>query len=232
MKVQDQTQRQHRKPMNAWRTKTRAWMGALLLAMCCIMAAPAMSESGWTALFDGKTLAGWKNNGQEKWVVDQGTILCASTVGHYGYLTTEKTYKNFNLRLRFKGEKAGNSGVFLRSRIIGDNPEHGPDIEGMQVEVDPTVGNHTGGLYESGGRGWLIQPTPEGEKALKPLGEWNLLEISAHGNHIVTKLNGIQTVDYTDAAPRFTEGVIGLQIHTGGGVQVRWKDIEIQESEN
>src|SRR6266571_5446624 len=229
MKVQAQTRRQQRRAMNPWRTKLRPWMGALLLAMFCIIAAPAMSQRGWTSLFDGKTLGGWKNNGQEKWSVDQGTILCASTVGHYGYLTTEKTYKNFNLRLRFKGEKGGNSGVFLRSRIIGDNPEHGPDIEGMQVEVDPTVGNHTGGLYESGGRGWVAVPTPEGEKALKR-GTWNDLEVSVQGAHIITRLNGVRIVDYTDPSPKFTEGAIALQIHTGGGVKMRWKEIYIKES--
>jgi Domain of Unknown Function (DUF1080) len=185
-------------------------------------------EGGWVALFNGKDLTGWKNNGAEKWVTEDGTILCESTAGKYGYLTTEKTYRDFNLRLRFKGEAKGNSGVFVRSRILGIDPEHGPDIEGMQIEVDPSVGRHTGGLYESGGRGWLIQPTAEGERALKP-GEWNELEVSAHGNHIVTRLNGMQIVDYTDPAPRFTEGVIALQIHTGGGVRMRWKDIYIQE---
>ena len=71
-------------------------------------------------------------------------------------------------------------------------------------------------------------PTAEGEQALKP-GEWNDLEVSAQGNHIVTKLNSVKIVDYTDLAPKFTEGVIGLQIHTGGGVRMRWKDIFIQE---
>jgi hypothetical protein len=184
--------------------------------------------SAWVALFNGKDLTGWKNNGAEKWVVEDGTILCESTAGKYGYLTTEKTYRDFTLRLRFMGEAKGNSGVFVRSRILGIDPEHGPDIEGMQIEVDPSVGHHTGGLYESGGRGWLIQPTVEGESVLKA-GEWNELEVSAHGNHIVTRLNGIQIVDYTDPAPRFTDGVIGLQIHTGGGVRMRWKDIYIQE---
>ncbi len=188
----------------------------------------APGGSGWVALFNGKDLTGWKNNGAEKWVVEDGTILCESTAGKYGYLTTEKTYRDFNLRLRFKGEAKGNSGVFVRSRIVGIDPEHGPDIEGMQVEVDPSLGNHTGGLYESGGRGWLIQPTAEGERALKP-GEWNLLEVSVHGNRIVTRLNGVPIADYTDTGPKFTDGVIGLQIHTGGGVRMRWKDIYVQE---
>jgi hypothetical protein len=185
-------------------------------------------DKNWVPLFNGKDLSGWKNNGDEKWVVENGTILCESTANKYGYLTTDKTYKDFNLRLKFKGEAAGNSGVFVHAKITGINPQHGPDILGMQVEVDPSVGKHTGGLYESGGRGWVVQPTAEGENALKP-GEWNDLEVSVQGNHIVTRLNGVQVVDYTDPAPKFTEGVIALQIHTGGGVKMRWKDIFVQE---
>jgi len=42
-------------------------------------------------------------------------------------------------------------------------------------------------------------------------------------------LNGVKIVDFVDPAPKFTEGVIGLQIHTGGGVKMRWKDISILE---
>ena len=186
------------------------------------------ASGDWTPLFNGKDLSGWKNNGQEEWVVENGTILCQSIANKYGYLTTEKSFRNFDLRIRFKSEAAGNSGVFLRSRIIGVDPQHGPDIEGMQVEVDPNVGKHTGGLYESGGRGWVSLPTEAGEKELKP-GEWNDLYISAHDNHIVTELNGARIVDFTDAAPKFTDGVVGLQIHTGGGVRMRWKDIYIRE---
>jgi hypothetical protein len=129
--------------------------------------------------------------------------------------------------LKFKSESSGNSGVFFHSKITGVDPAHGPDIEGMQVEVDPSVGKHTGGLYESGGRGWVAQPSEEGEKALKP-GEWNDLEISAQGLHIVTRLNGTKIADYTDTTPKFTDGVIALQIHTGGGVRMRWKDIYVR----
>jgi hypothetical protein len=208
-------------------SKTGAYLAAAIFLSAAVVAlAPA--QSTWVSLFNGKDLTGWKNNGEEKWVVEQGTILCESVANKYGYLTTEKTYRDFNLRLKFKGEAAGNSGVFLRSRIIRIDPEHGPEIEGMQVEVDPNVGKHTGGLYESGGRGWVKMPTAEGKQALKP-GEWNDLEVSVHGNHIVTQLNGVKIVDFTDAAPKFIDGVIGLQIHTGGGVRMRWKDIFIQE---
>jgi hypothetical protein len=201
---------------------------AIVLAVALSALGQAPAEKGWVPLFNGKDLSGWKNNGDEKWVVERGTILCESTANKYGYLTTEKTYRDFELRLKFKGESAGNSGVFLRARITDINPQHGPDILGMQVEVDPTVGKHTGGLYESGGRGWVIMPTPEAEQALK-LGDWNDLEVSALGNHIVTHLNGVKVVDYVDPAPKFTDGVVALQIHTGGGVKMRWKDIFIQE---
>ena len=200
---------------------------ALILLLA--LAAASQERSGWTPLFNGKDLSGWKKNGDEKWVVDQGTILCESTANKYGYLSTEKTYTNFVLRLKFKGEAEGNSGVFIHSRITGIDPQHGPDIEGMQVEVDPGKGKHTGGLYESGGRGWVAMPTPEGENALKP-GEWNDLEVSVQGAHIVTNLNGVTVVDYTDPLPKFADGVIALQIHTGGGVKMRWKNIEVKKN--
>jgi hypothetical protein len=204
-----------------------AYVLASMLILVTASASQPQQQGGWISLFNGKDLSGWKNNGDEKWVVEQGTILCESTANKYGYLTTEKTYRDFDLRLKFKGEAAGNSGVFLRSRIIGIDPQHGPDIEGMQVEVDPNVGKHTGGLYESGGRGWVAMPTAEGEQALKP-GAWNDLEVSVRGPHIITQLNGTKIVDFTDTAPKFTDGVIALQIHTGGGVKMRWKDISIK----
>ena len=200
---------------------------AVVLSSSLAVAGPGKG-SGWVSLFNGKDLTGWQKNGTENWTVQDGAILGESTTNKYGYLTTTKTYRDFNLRLRFKPLAKGNSGVFIRSHITGIDPEHGPDIEGMQIEVDPSVGKHTGGLYESGGRGWVAQPTAAGEQALKP-DAWNELKISAHGNHIVTWLNGVQIVAYNDTAPKFSDGVIGLQLHTGGGVKILFKDIEIQE---
>lgn len=207
--------------------KTSVFLAVMFAGSFVVLAQP-QPKKGWTPLFNGKDLAGWKKNGDEKWMVEQGTILGESTANKYGYLTTAKTYRDFNLRLKFKGEASGNSGVFLHARITGTNPDHGPDIEGMQVEVDPSIGKHTGGLYESGGRGWVVIPTAEGEQALKPAA-WNDLEVSVIGKHIVTRLNGVKIADYSEPAPKFADGVIALQIHTGGGVKMRWKDIFIQE---
>jgi hypothetical protein len=206
-------------------------MKYFILLLCGLMLFPAIvasqtpSGEGWLALFNGQNLDGWRNHGAEKWVVEDGAILGESTVGKYGYLSTEKTYRDFVLRLRFKCETDGNSGVFLRSHITGESPATGPDIQGMQAEIDPT--RHTGALYESGGRGWVALPTPEGERAIKPR-DWNELEIAAEGRHYVTRLNGVQVVDFHDPAPRFTDGVIALQLHTGGGVKIRFKDIYIR----
>jgi hypothetical protein len=71
-------------------------------------------------------------------------------------------------------------------------------------------------------------PTAKGELTLKP-GEWNDLEAAVRGHHIVVRLNGVPVTEYNDASPKFTDGVIGLQIHTGGGVKMRRKDIYIRE---
>ena len=206
----------------------RRWLVALIFGFLMITRAWAQAPAGkgWVSLFNGKDLSGWKNNGQEKWVVDDGALLGESTVGHYSYLTTEKTYSDFALQLKFKPESSGNSGVFTRSRIYGDSPKTGPDIEGMQIEVDPT--RHTGGIYESGHRGWVAMPLPACESAVKPH-DWNDLEIAEEGRHIVTRLNGVQCVDFMDMDQHFTEGIIGLQLHTGGGVKIRYKDIYIKK---
>lgn len=207
------------------------WILAGLLAVALVAgcAAPnsAAQQGAWKSLFNGKNLNGWKAYGAETWAADHGTILGESSSAKYGYLMTRKSYKNFELRLKFNCETVGNSGLFFHSRITGENPKWGPDIEGMQVEIDPR--EHTGGLYESGGRGWVALPTPSGEKAIKPVGQWNTLEVSVDGNHIVTHLNGVEIADYTYSPARFTDGQIGLQIHTGQhGFRIRFKDIMLR----
>jgi hypothetical protein len=198
---------------------------SVLFACFSLPANPFPAEAGWVSLFNGKDLSGWKLHGGEKWYVEDGAIVCEGTTKKYAYLATEKTYRDFILKLRFKAEAPGNSGVFFRSALDGT------DIRGIQFEVDPSPRNLTGGLYESGGRMWLIKPTEEGQRAYKP-GEWNEIELQAHGSRIVTKVNGVTVADFTDPEPRFHEGVIALQIHEGDDVKIRWKDIAIRELKN
>jgi hypothetical protein len=173
-------------------------------------------------IFNGKNLDGWTIHGTEKWYVENKELVCESGPDkNYGYLSTNKSYKNFELTLQFKQEANGNSGVFIRSSI------EGVKISGWQVEVAPKD-HHTGGIYESYGRGWLIQPKPEDEKYLKT-GEWNDLKIRVVNDEITTWLNGQQMIQLKDEKIGAGNGFIALQIHDGGGIKVRWKKIKVKE---
>lgn len=159
------------------------------------------------SLFNGKDLTGWTIHGTEKWYADNGELICESGPDkQYGYLSTDKNYKNFILTLQFKQDANGNSGVFFRSQI----PE-GVKISGWQAEVAPP-NMHTGGIYESYGRGWLIQPKAEDEKYLK-MGEWNTYKIKVDGDEVTTWLNGHEMCYIKDAKIGEGVGFIALQIH-------------------
>lgn len=173
-------------------------------------------------LFNGKDLSGWKIYGTEKWYVDGGELICESGPDkQYGYLATEKVYKNFDLSVQFRQEANGNSGVFFRSSIEGTK------VSGWQVEVAPKD-HDTGGIYESYGRGWLEQIPPEKETILK-VGEWNTLRIRVEGDHVQTFLNKQPMVDMHDAKIGAANGSIALQIHDGGGIKVRWRKLVLKE---
>lgn len=186
----------------------------------CSATESATPTPAWKPLFNGKDLTGWKIHGEEDWHVEDGTIIGRSTKGEYGYLATEKRYRDFALRVKFRCEAKGNSGVFFHSTLDGTT------IQGIQGEVDPN--GNTAGLYESGGRGWLVKPDPSLQRRFKP-DDWNEMEIVSVGNRIQTRLNGHDAVDFTDPEPRFKQGVIALQIHSGGGVQIVWKDLFVRD---
>ncbi|MFP4548872.1 MAG: DUF1080 domain-containing protein [Fidelibacterota bacterium] len=188
----------------------------LLLGISC------SEDPGFQSIFNGQDLTAWEIYGTEKWYVENGDLVCESGPDEqYGYLATEKFYKDFELQLEFKQEADGNSGVFFRSTIDGTK------ISGWQVEVAPP--NHdTGGIYESYGRGWLVQIPDEKENILKP-GEWNSMRIIADGNRVETFLNGEKMVTLVDDKIGAANGAIALQIHDGGGIKVRWRNIKIKE---
>lgn len=180
------------------------------------------SCQSYKPIFNGQDLSGWKVHGTEKWYVDNGELVCESgPEKKYGYLSTDKKYKNFILDLDFKLVANGNSGVFIRSNVQGTT------IQGWQVEVAP-AGLHTGGIYESYGREWLIKPGPEEEKKLNPNG-WNHMRIDVRGDNVNTYLNGTKMVSLNDSKVGAGDGSIALQIHSGGGINVRWKNLRIKE---
>ena len=136
-------------------------------------------------LFNGQNLDGWEINGTEKWYVEKGELICESGPDEeYGYLSTKEHYDDFELELEFKQEADGNSGVFFRSTVSGTV------VNGWQVEVAPPK-LHTGGIYESYGRGWLIKPDPAKDQYLK-MGSWNTMKIIANGNTVTTYLTAMK----------------------------------------
>jgi hypothetical protein len=173
-------------------------------------------------LFNGQNLDGWEINGTEKWYVEKGELICESGPdAEYGYLSSKEQYDNFELELEFKQEADGNSGVFFRSTVSGTI------VNGWQVEVAPP-NLHTGGIYESYGRGWLIKPDPAKDQYLK-MGSWNRMKIIANGNKVTTYLNGHEMVEILDEKIGNGKGGIALQIHSGGGIKVKWRNIKLKE---
>ena len=122
--------------------------------------------------------------------------------------------------IEFKQEADGNSGVFIRSFV-----EEGVKVNGWQVEVAPK-GHDTGGIYESYGRGWLVQIPDEKENILKE-GDWNTMRIKVQGDNVQTWLNGQEMVNLNDEKIGAGKGRIALQIHDGGGIKVLWRNLKL-----
>lgn len=180
------------------------------------------SGEEWQDLFNGEDLSGWIVYGTEKWYVDEdGTLVCESGPDEeYGYLGTEKKFKDFELKVQFKQEADGNSGIFFHSSVEGTT------VSGWQAEVAPP-GDHTGGIYESYGRGWLIQP--DDDKGDVKMEEWNDMTVRVKGDLVETWLNGEKMISLEDEKIGESTGQIALQIHDGGGIKVRWKNLKIKE---
>lgn len=192
----------------------------VVFSAACLLV--SCSTSKQTLLFNGKDLSGWEIYGTEKWYVEDGVLISESGPdGEYGYLGTKDFYKDFELTAEFKQEQDGNSGIFIRSTFEGTK------VAGWQVEVAPP-GHNTGGIYESYGRGWLIQPDPEKDKFLK-YGDWNTMKVRVVGGQVTTWLNGEEMVDITDEKIAEGEGAIALQIHSGGGLKILWRNIVVED---
>ena len=189
----------------------------IALLLSCQGLIVAQSES----IFNGNDLSGWTIYGTELWYVEDGLLVCESGPDkEYGYLGTDKEYKDFELTLEFKQGADGNSGVFFRSSIEGTK------IAGWQAEVAPP-GSNTGGIYESYGREWLIKPDPELDKHLK-FGEWNEMKVVVVGDKVETFLNGQLMITFEDEKIDKATGKIALQIHSGGGIKVQWRNLNIR----
>jgi hypothetical protein len=183
-------------------------------------AGPA-AEEGVIALCDGTSLNGWHALPGGKWEVKDGVILGTSAKAEkrHGLLLSDNVYGDFTIRLKFRVLK-GNSGLYFRSEKV----ESAVGVNGFQAEV--ANDENVGGLYETGGRAWVVQPDAELIRKIYRPEKWNEMVVAAYGRHIVVRLNGTKTAELKDDPGRLS-GHLGLQLHGGQDMEVMFKDIRI-----
>lgn len=196
-----------------------------------LLAASTLAHAGPMPLFDGKTFDGWEGDTGSVWRIEDGALVAGSLDKKQeknNFLATTRKFGDFELTLKWKLEGTEgfvNGGVQFRTERIPDHHE----VSGYQADLGK---GYDGALYdESRRKKMLAQPSPEVlAKAQKPLGEWNDYRIRAQGSRIQIWLNGVQTVDYTEAEPGIAAtGIIAVQIHGNATSIVRYKDLMIEE---
>ena len=206
-----------------------------LTLLCVVGSMAAIAEDkksdGAAPLFDGKTLKGWEGN-LKFFRIENGAVVAGNLkekIPNNEFLCTEKTYKNFELRLKAKlvGEGA-NAGIQFRTKRI---PNH-HEVSGFQCDMG-IMGkdNIWGSLYdESRRKKFLVVGPQDTVRPAVKLDDWNEFVIRAEGPHIQIWINGVQSVDYTEKEAGIDEsGIIALQIHGGPPSEASYKDISIKE---
>jgi hypothetical protein len=220
-----------------------------LMFLACSFMTPALTaaEAKWISLFDGKTLAGWKQlDGKAKFEVRDGAIVGTVTPGvkqNSFVATVDDSFTDFIFECEFKCDAGLNSGIQFRSYPADENVKR---VYGYQYEIDPTKRALTAGIQEEGRRGWLAPVKSSGEaqqawvKAhgdILKVGEWNTARIEARGTHLRTWLNGQLMADIEDTAPvRLAHGFFALQVHHADkpelmGKQVWFRNLRVQRPE-
>jgi hypothetical protein len=169
----------------------------------------AESAEGWKLLFDGRTQSGWTPSGDADWHVEDGSLTATRGTG---FLVSPE-YGDFELRLDYWAAKTVNSGVFIRC----DDP-----MINLRTCYEVQIGGTTSGLIA----GNIVNTAPAPD-APAPMEQWNALEISAIGDHLMVKLNGKTLVDARDKT--HTRGRIALQEGGRGEIGlVRFRNIRIR----
>ncbi len=177
-----------------------------LLAITTMMMANAFAQNnGWVSLFDGKTFNGWRSYGQKKpgaaWAIDDGTIhLETSTKNGYqteggGDLITKEEYSNFDLKLEWKISPNGNSGILFF--VHEDTTKYSETWNtGMEMQVLDNEGHPDGKIHKHRA-GDLYDLIACSKETVKPVGEWNKVEIIADHGKLDLYMNGTNVVSTT-----------------------------------
>ena len=184
----------------------RMW---LLVVTLVIPSACQPAQGGeWTTLFDGSSLDGWTVLGDANWELADGAVSANSG---RGFLISEESYGDFELRVEFWVDEPANSGVFIRCA----DPQSVNDRNSYEAQIYDTRGDQ----YRTGGIVNVAAPNT----VINTGGQWNTYEITAQGSRLVLILNGTQTVDTTD--DQFGNGPLALQYRAG---TVRFRNVQIR----
>jgi hypothetical protein len=218
------------------------------LALPCLAGAQQPPEPGFTPLFNGKDLTGWvygtrrgePNKSGKGYQVENGALFTTKEDG--GNLFTEQEYSDFVLRFEVKLTENANNGIGIRAPLEGDAA-----YVGMEIQVLDDGGSQYTKLQPAQYHGSVYQMFPALRGHQKPVGEWNVEEITAKGRRISVVLNGVTIVDANldevkdeallakhrnMSAPEGSRGIANTKGHIGflgHGAHVEFRNIRIKE---
>ncbi|QTN33105.1 DUF1080 domain-containing protein [Akkermansiaceae bacterium] len=183
--------------------------------IACLLAATLISHAAPEAIFDGKSLDGWKIKGSEVWAAKDGILTGTSNEKKQGsILWTEKEYGDFVFQCEFKFEGRIDSGVFLRH-----------ETDQIQIGISGSLKRDmTASPYISKIGKYPVEA--KGVAELLKEGEWNTMEITVKGNAYGVVLNGKHVMDYTSDTAK-DKGPIGLQVHAGVKMAIDFRNITV-----
>ncbi len=170
-------------------TRKTFLLGSILLLAAAT--APAAVEPGFTSIFDGKTLDGWKLMGGHGagYAVKDGDIVLPRGGG--GNLLYEKEYTDFILRFEFKLEEGSNNGLAIRSPMSAQDMAY----QGMELQIIDNSAERYKDIQPWQKHGSLYNVFPAKTGALKPVGQWNAEEVQVQGRKVKVVVNGKTILD-------------------------------------
>ncbi len=183
---------------------------------------PLVETAGFTPLFNGQNLDGWEGE-TSLWTVEDGELVGTSTgLDHNEFLATEQSFADFILKFSFRlRDGEGNSGVQFRSERIP-----GTEMRGYQADIGE---RYWGSLYDESRRNRVLAEASEQARASVREDRWNQYQLRAIGNRILLRLNNRLSVNYLEEDDEIPQsGRIAVQIHSGGPMEIRFRDLMIQ----
>ena len=195
----------------------------LVMVFIHLLSPSSASAQRWVKLFDGQSLNGWHTLEGGKWEIKDGVLIGSSPLAEqkHGILVSNKIYKDFEVEVKYKAVK-GNSGLYFRVDKSGD----GVGVHGFQAEIDAKA--DVGGLYETAGRAWVVQPTAEQVATWFKPQKWNTMKVRAVGGDVTVWVNKKKSAGLKNDKGR-KQGHIALQLHGNQDMEVQFKSVKIKE---